>query len=77
MPDKNGNLTLEETNTVISVLGTEADEALAEPSASNMREFIGRVSDICHSDSLLDVDVEKETVEISGWAGDDESEEDE
>ncbi len=67
-------LTLEQWEAIGEHSYRELQEALGNPTTQNLREVVESLSDIFHPDSQLDVDVENETVEISGWDNDEEEE---
>lgn len=70
-------LTKDELDTVIDYLFTISEEALENGSCVSLREAMGNISDICNPDSLLDVNIEAETVEVSGWESNEENGDDE
>lgn len=72
-------LTNAELDSVISYLYSEAEDALENGSCTKLRETMEHISDICNPNSLLDVDTENNTVEITEWedGGDEDSPDDE
>ena len=75
MPSTDNNATLNKTEleAVLDYIYSIAEDALENGSREQLRETLSEISDICDPDSELAVDVEKTTVEVTGWSNDDES----
>jgi hypothetical protein len=69
------SLSREEWEAIGAYAHGQCQTALSEPTTQNLRECVEHFSDIFHPDSQLDVDVENEMVEISGWDTNDDEEE--
>lgn len=67
-------LTNAELDSVISYIYSEAEDALENGSCTKLRETMESISDICNPGSLLDVDTENNTVEITEWEDEEEEE---
>jgi hypothetical protein len=56
---------LEQSQTIISAAGGEADAALESGEPEEMRKTLQYISDICNPDSTLEIDTEDDTVTIA------------
>lgn len=65
MATDTGTLSKQELETVLDYIYGQVEEALADGTRERLREALEEVSDICHPDSELDVDVNNTTVEAS------------
>jgi hypothetical protein len=75
MATSEGALTKPELETVVDFCNETADEALADGSRDALVSALSTISDVCHPDSFLAVDTEAGTVEVTGWAGEEEGDE--
>jgi hypothetical protein len=66
-------LTGEEYESILNYLYATVEEALESGGRTELREALETVSDVCHPDSILEVDTSDDTVEVS-WPEDDEDE---